>query len=108
MGYIFLALAIAAEVVATAFLKFTSGENARWWAYAVVIVGYVASFAALSRSLALGVPLGIAYAIWSAIGVVLIVLISWLFFKETLSWVQIVGLVLVIGGVGLLELGARH
>lgn len=108
MGYFFLALAIAAEVVATAFLKLTSGENTRWWAYAVVIVGYVASFAALSRALALGVPLGVAYALWSAIGVVLIVLISWLFFKETLTWVQIAGLVLVIGGVGLLELGGRH
>lgn len=108
MGYLFLALAIAAEVVATTFLKLASGEDPSWWAYAVVIVGYVASFAALSRALALSVPLGIAYAIWSAIGVVLIVLISWLFFKETLSWVQLVGLVLVIGGVGLLELGAQH
>ncbi|MEO7123121.1 MAG: multidrug efflux SMR transporter [Lacisediminihabitans sp.] len=108
MGYIFLALAIAAEVVATAFLKLASGENARWWDYAVVIVGYVASFAALSRALALNVPLGIAYAIWAAVGVVVIVLISWLFFNESLSWVQIIGLVLVIGGVGLLELGGQR
>jgi small multidrug resistance pump len=108
MGYLFLALAIATEVVATTFLKFTSGENARWWAYIVVVVGYLASFAALSQALARGVPLGIAYAIWSAIGVVFIVLISWLFFKESLTWVQIVGLVLVIGGVGLLEIGGKH
>lgn len=108
MGYILLALAIATEVVATTFLKFTSGENPKWWAYAVVVVGYIASFAALSQALARGVPLGVAYAVWSAVGVVLIVVISWLFFKEALSWLQIIGLVLVIGGVGLLELGAKR
>lgn len=108
MGYLFLALAIAAEVVATTFLGFTSGENSKWWAYIVVTVGYVASFAALAQSLARGVPLGVAYAVWSAIGVVLIVAISWLFFRESLTWVQIVGLVLIIGGVGLLELGGKH
>ncbi|GAB3118538.1 SMR family transporter [Glaciibacter psychrotolerans] len=107
-GYLFLALAIVAEVIATTFLKFTAGENAKWWAYAIVVVGYVASFTALSQSLSRGVPLGIAYAIWSAVGVVAIVIVSWLLFKESLSWVQIVGLALVISGVGLLELGGKH
>jgi small multidrug resistance pump len=108
MGYIFLAIAIVTEVIATTFLKFTSGANPRWWAFAVVVIGYLASFAALSQSLTRGVPLGVAYAIWSAVGVTLIALISWIFFSEALSWVQIAGLVLIIGGVGLLEVGARH
>jgi small multidrug resistance pump len=108
LGYLFLAVAIATEIVATTFLTFTSGENPRWWAFVIVVVGYVASFAALSQALGRGVPLGIAYAIWSAVGVAAIALISWIFFKEPLTWVQIAGLVLVIGGVGLLELGGRH
>ena len=108
LGYLFLAVAIATEVVATTFLKFTSGDNAKWWAFVIVVVGYVASFFALSLALGRGVPLGIAYAIWSAAGVAAIAIISWVFFKESLTWVQIAGLVLVIGGVGLLELGARH
>jgi len=108
LGYVFLAVAIATEVVATTFLKFTAGENAKWWAFVIVVVGYVASFFALSLALGRGVPLGIAYAIWSAVGVAAIAIISWVFFKESLTWVQIAGLVLVIGGVGLLELGARH
>ena len=107
LGYVFLAIAIVTEVVATTFLKFTSGEDARWWAFVIVVVGYVASFVALSQSLARGVPLGVAYAIWSAVGVVAIVLISWVFFKESLTWVQIAGIALVILGVGLLELGGR-
>jgi small multidrug resistance pump len=108
LGYAFLAIAIATEVVATAFLKFTSGDDPKWWAFVIVVVGYVASFFALSQSLGRGVPLGIAYAIWSAVGVVAIVLISWVFFKESLSWVQIAGIGLVIVGVGLLELGGTH
>jgi small multidrug resistance pump len=108
LGYLFLGIAIATEVIATTFLKFTSGDNPKWWAYLIVVVGYVASFAALSLSLGRGVPLGIAYAIWSAVGVVAIVIISWVFFKESLTWVQIAGIVLVIGGVGLLELGGAR
>jgi small multidrug resistance pump len=76
--------------------------------YAVVILGYVAAFAMLSQSLTRGVPLGIAYAIWAGVGVVLVVVISWLFFKEALTPVQIVGMVLVIGGVAMLELGGKH
>ncbi|TIH38714.1 DMT family transporter [Subtercola vilae] len=112
MGYLFLALAIASEVVATTFLKFTSGEGVtfanRWWAYLVVVVGYVASFVLLSVTLSRGVPLGIAYAVWAGVGVVAVTIISWLVFKEFLSWMQIGGIVLVIGGVLLLELGAKH
>ncbi|WP_426515946.1 DMT family transporter [Diaminobutyricibacter sp. McL0618] len=108
LGYVFLAIAIVTEVIATTFLKFTSGPDPKWWAYLIVIVGYLASFAALSQSLTRGVPLGVAYAIWSAVGVVLIVLISWVFFHESLTWVQLVGIVLVIAGVGLLELGGKH
>lgn len=108
LGFLFLAIAIVTEVIATTFLKFTSGEDAKWWAWVIVGAGYLVSFVALSQSLSRGVPLGVAYAIWSAVGVVLIVLISWLFFRESLTWVQLAGIVLVIGGVGLLELGGRH
>jgi small multidrug resistance pump len=109
MGYLFLAGAIIAEVIATTALKFASGEGAsRLVPYIVVTVGYVAAFAMLSQSLAKGVPLGIAYAIWAGVGVVLVVAISWLFFKESLTLLQIGGMVLVIGGVTLLEVGGRH
>jgi small multidrug resistance pump len=109
MGYLFLAGAIVAEVIATSALKFATGDGAnKLVPYAVVILGYVAAFAMLSQSLTRGVPLGIAYAIWAGVGVVLVVVISWLFFKEALTPVQIVGMVLVIGGVAMLELGGKH
>ncbi len=108
MGYLFLALAIVGEVIATTFLKLTSGEKSVWWAYPIVVVGYVFAFAMLSQTLSRGVPLGIAYAIWAGVGVVLVALISWLAFGELLTWQQLLGMALVVGGVVLLELGGRH
>jgi small multidrug resistance pump len=108
MGYLFLALAIVGEVIATTFLKLTSGEKSVWWAYPIVVVGYLFAFFMLSQTLSRGVPLGIAYAIWAGVGVVLVALISWLAFGELLTWQQLLGMALVVGGVVLLELGGRH
>ena len=108
MGYLYLAGAIISEVVATSYLKFASGPRNVWWAYIIVGVGYVLSFVLLSITLRAGVPLGIAYAIWAGVGVIAVAIISWLVFHESLTWQQIIGMVLVIVGVGLLELGGRH
>jgi small multidrug resistance pump len=108
MGYVFLGLAIVGEVIATTFLKVSSADRAPWWTYAVVGVGYIFAFAMLSQTLAKGVPLGTAYAIWAGVGVVLVAVISWLAFHETLTWQQILGMALVAGGVVLLEAGGKH
>lgn len=108
MGYLFLALAIVGEVIATTFLKFTSGERAVWWAYGIVGIGYVFAFWMLSLTLSRGVPLGTAYAIWAGVGVVLVAIISWLAFGETLTWQQVLGIALVAAGVVLLEAGGSH
>jgi small multidrug resistance pump len=108
MGYVLLACAIVAEVIATTSLKFTTGDGPKVVPYILVVLGYVGAIVLLQLSLTRGVPLGIAYAIWAGIGVVLVVVISWLFFHETLTWMQIAGIVLVIGGVGLLELGGAR
>jgi small multidrug resistance pump len=108
IGYLFLAGAIVAEVVATSFLKLTSGERAVWWAYPIVAVGYVAAFVLLWLSLQRDVPLGIAYAIWAGVGVILVAVISWVVFGESLTWMQVLGMLLVAAGVVLLEAGAKH
>jgi small multidrug resistance pump len=108
MGYIFLSIAIVGEVIATSFLKLTSGDKSVWWAYPIVGVGYVVAFTALSLALGKGIPLGIAYAIWAGVGVVLVALISWLVFHEPLSLVQVLGMALVVAGVTMLELGGKH
>lgn len=108
MGYLFLALAIVGEVVATSFLKLTTGDRPAWWVYAVVGAGYVFAFTMLSQSLRAGVPLGVAYAVWAGIGVVAVAVISWLVFAETLTLTQILGIALVGAGVVLLEVGGQH
>lgn len=108
MGWLFLALAIVGEVVATTFLRVVSAPDARWWQYGVVVTGYVLAFAMLSQALGRGVPLGIAYAVWAGVGVVLVALISWLVFHEALTLVQLGGIALVVLGVVLLEAGGRH
>lgn len=108
MGYLFLAGAIVAEVIATTALKFATGDGSKVVPYTIVVLGYVGAFVLLSLSLTNGVPLGVAYAIWAGIGVVLVVIISWLLFGESLSLLQIAGIVLVVGGVGLLELGGKR
>ena len=108
MGYIFLSIAIVGEVIATSFLKLTSGDKSVWWAYPIVGVGYVLAFTMLSLSLGKGIPLGIAYAIWAGVGVVLVAIISWLVFHEPLSLVQVLGMALVVAGVTMLELGGKH
>jgi small multidrug resistance pump len=108
MGYLLLAGAIIAEVIATTALKYTTGEGNKVVPYVLVAVGYIGAFVLLAQSLSKGVPLGISYAIWAGVGVVLVAVISWLLFKESLSLMQIGGMVLVVGGVALLELGGRH
>ena len=108
VGYVYLAAAIISEVIATSFLKYASGPKNVWWAYIIVGVGYILSFVLLSLTLKAGDPLGIAYAIWAGVGVVAVAIISWVVFHEFLTWQQIVGMVLVIAGVGLLELGGAH
>ena len=96
------------RIIWSASIKLTSGERAVWWAYPIVAVGYGLAFWMLALALSSKVPLGIAYAIWAGVGVVLVAIISWLAFKESLTLLQILGMGLVVGGVVLLELGARH
>lgn len=104
MRWTFLVLAIAIEVVGTLSLKVAAGGAARL--YAVVAVAYVGAFGLLSLSLDAGMPLGVAYGIWSAAGVALTATISKVMFKEPLTGVMVVGMGLIIGGVLLVELGS--
>lgn len=107
MGYPFLIAAISAEVVGTLCLRASDGF-ARPGFVAGVVIGYVASFILLSMSLQRGLPLGLAYGIWAAVGVTAVAGLSVPLFGETLSPLQIVGIALVAGGVLALEAGARH
>lgn len=106
MAYVLLVLAITAEVVATSLLKSTDGFT-RLWPTAGTLTGYVVSFVFLSQAVK-SIPVGVAYAMWSGLGTAAIVSIGVIFLGEGVSVTKIVGVVLVIAGVVLLNLGGGH
>lgn len=95
--WIFLSVAIISEVIATSCLKASEGFT-RLWPSLVVIVGYVLAFYLLSLTLK-AIPVGVAYAIWSGAGLVLIALSGWVFFGQSLDIPAMVGLILIVAGI---------
>jgi len=100
MHWVYLALAIVCEVIATSALKASDGFS-RLGPSGLVVVGYTTAFFFLGLSLR-ALPVGIAYALWAAIGVALITLSGWLLFGERLDRWAATGLVLIIAGVVLI------
>ncbi|MPS30159.1 MAG: QacE family quaternary ammonium compound efflux SMR transporter [Alcaligenaceae bacterium] len=95
--YAYLGIAIVAEVCATSALK--ASENfTRLGPSIVTVLGYVIAFYFLSLTLRT-MPTGIAYAIWSGVGIVLISAVSWVWFKQALDLPALIGLGLIIAGV---------
>lgn len=100
-AYAALALAITAEIIATSALKMSHGFS-RLIPSIVVVVGYGATFFFLSLTLR-SIPIGVAYAIWSGVGIAVITLIGWLFFKQSLDLAAVLGIGLIITGVLILN-----
>ncbi len=97
MIWIHLAIAILSEVVATTALKASAGFS-RFWPSVLVVVGYGCAFYFLSLTLR-SIPVGIAYAIWSGVGVVLVCLLGWLIYGQKLDLAAGVGIALIVAGV---------
>ena len=106
MAYLFLALAIIAEVVGTYCLKLSDGFT-RPGPVAITVVGYGLAFYFLALTLKT-VPTGVAYAIWSAAGIVLITAASWLFQGQRLDPAALAGMALIIAGVAVIYLFRRR
>jgi small multidrug resistance pump len=103
--YLLLGLAIVCEVTGTLALKASDGFS-RLAPSLVVVVGYGLSFVLLALVLKSGIPVAVAYTIWSAIGVALIAVLGRIVFGEELATLQVVGIVLVVGGVAAIQLGS--
>ena len=101
-----LLIAIALEVTATLSLRAAEGFTYPFWLIPVVI-GYSGSLWLLSVVLDRGMPVGVAYGIWSAIGVVLTAMMGTVLFGELLGTVQIIGIGAIVVGVLLVELGSH-
>ncbi|PTR08546.1 small multidrug resistance pump [Nitrosospira sp. Nsp5] len=103
--WLFLSIAIVSEVVATSALKASNGFT-QLWPSLLVVAGYAIAFFFLSLTLRT-IPVGVAYAIWSGAGIVLIALIAWLVFGQSLDIPAIIGLALIIAGVVVLQLFSK-
>ncbi|WP_048305876.1 multidrug efflux SMR transporter [Halomonas sp. PR-M31] len=102
MAYVYLFVAIVAEVLATSALK-SSQEFTRFWPSVLVIGGYGLAFYMLTLVLRT-VPVGIAYAFWAGLGIVLVTVIGVVVFKEKLDLAAVLGLAMIIGGVVVIKL----
>jgi small multidrug resistance pump len=94
---LYLAVAIVLEVVATSALKASDGFT-KLLPSLLVVLGYSAAFYTLSLTLRT-MPVGVVYGVWSGVGVVLITLVGWLFFKQELDGPALLGIALISAGV---------
>jgi small multidrug resistance pump len=101
-GALYLAIAIVGEVVATSFLRASNGFTALW-PTAVVVVGYGITFYFFSLALQT-IPVGIGYAIWSGVGIVLIATIAFFVHGQTLDLPALIGMGLILAGVLVINL----
>jgi small multidrug resistance pump len=102
MHWIYLLVAIAFEVVGTSALKNTDGFT-KLGPSLIVVAGYGAAFYFLALTLRV-MPVGITYAVWSGVGIVLISIIGWLAFEQSLDAAALVGIGLIVAGVAVINL----
>ena len=104
-GYTSLALAIVAEVVATSALQASAGFT-RLWPSVLVVLGYGVAFYCLSITLKT-VPMGVAYALWSGLGIVLITAAGWLLYRQRVDTAALLDMALIVAGVAVIQLFSK-
>ncbi|NLU83641.1 multidrug efflux SMR transporter [Rhodococcus sp. HNM0569] len=107
MSWVFLIGAILFEVSGTLAMRASEGFRKKAWV-APVAVSYLVAFACLAASLGQGMPVGIAYGIWAAAGVALTAVLARILFRDPLTWVMGLGIVVIMAGVLVIETAAQH
>ncbi|WP_354041350.1 multidrug efflux SMR transporter [Devosia sp. UYZn731] len=102
MGALFLTIAIVGEVIATSFLRASQGFT-QLVPTLVVVVGYGITFYFFSLALQT-IPVGVAYAIWSGVGIVLVSIIAFIVYKQMLDLPALIGMGLILAGVLVINL----
>ena len=97
--------AIVSEVIATSALKASEGFS-RLWPSVLVVCGYAAAFYLLSLTLRT-IPIGVAYAIWSGLGIALISVIGWVLYGQSLDGPALTGIALIVAGVLVIQLFSK-
>jgi small multidrug resistance pump len=103
--YLILGAAIVLEIIATSCLKASEGFT-RLWPSLVTAAGYAGSFYCLSLTLKV-LPIGVVYAIWSGVGIVLTAIVGWFIFKQRLDAAAIGGMALIVAGVLVINLFSK-
>ncbi|MEL6691144.1 MAG: multidrug efflux SMR transporter [Pseudomonadota bacterium] len=105
IAYVYLIAAIVFETIGTSALQ-ASQQFTRFGPSVIVVIAYGVSFFLLALSLKT-IPVGIAYAIWSALGIVMIACIGWVIFGQRLDAPALLGLAMIIGGVAVIHLFSK-
>jgi small multidrug resistance pump len=105
MAYLYLALAILAEVIATSALK-ASEEFTKLIPSAIVFVGYGVAFYLMTLVLRT-IPIGITYAVWSGVGIILIAVVGAIFYKQIPDLPAVIGMGLIVAGVIVIHLFSK-
>lgn len=105
MAWVYLGLAIVAEIIATIALQATQGFS-KLWPSVLTLAGYAFAFYFLSLTLS-SIPLGIAYAIWSGVGIVCVSIIAYFLYKQSLDLPAILGMSMIVGGVVIINLFSK-
>ena len=104
-AYMALGLAIVAEVIATSALKASEGFT-RPGPSAIVVLGYGLAFYCLSLTLRT-VPVGVAYAVWSGLGIVLITVAGYVLYRQRIDVAALIGMALIVAGVAVIQLFSK-
>lgn len=102
MHWLWLTLAIAAETIGTTALKASDGFT-RLWPSIMAATCFLLALVLLSQVLRV-IPVGVAYAIWSGLGIVLISLIAWIAFGQKLDLAAVVGMALIVAGILVMQI----
>jgi small multidrug resistance pump len=102
MYYVYLVIAIISEVIATSLLNATD-EFTKLWPSIAVVAGYLSAFYFLTLTLRV-IPVGVAYALWSGLGIVLVAVAGYVIYGQKLDAAAIAGIVLIIAGVAVINL----
>jgi small multidrug resistance pump len=103
--WLYLAIAIISEITATSSLKASEGFT-RLVPSVVVVIGYSLSFYFLSLTLK-AIPIGVTYAIWAGLGIVLLAIVGWVFYGQKLDTAAIVGIAFILAGVLIMNLFSK-
>ncbi len=105
MKYVYLLIAILSEVAATTALK-ASDQFSRLWPSVIVVLGYASAFYFMSITLK-NIPVGVTYAIWSGVGIILISVTGYFFYQQKLDTPAMIGMAFIIAGVLIINLFSK-